>query len=294
MRINLETTLAAYLCRVMSDLVSNDSTQSKDDCESSIEFSMKSAEQQKVPLPDDLHFEIEEVGEEGTVASESSTAPSLTDEKTPVRKGMRIPHKTYTVEYKLSVLDWYYANGENKRQTAKHFGIDRKRIRDWLGLEQQFREATNSIGGVQCTRTARGCPPRYQELDKTVLEWYKEQRVQGHKVTNRVLRTKALELASQVGFQDTFKASPNWAIAWRRRNSDALGEDDDRDDHTMSPSAIDLDEQCDLNSESDFAAVTETINGVRFTSFRQHICNAFLSGEKPCTCIYKSLCGIQT
>lgn len=219
-----------------------------------------------VPLSEDLRFDIgcvEQVGEDDDT-SDSPTSPTSADNKTPVRSGMRIPHKSYTVQYKLSVLDWYHAHGENKKQTAKHFGVDRKRIRDWLKLEQQFR--LEPLSNMQRKRNTPGCPPHYQELDKTVLEWYKEQKVQGQKVTNRALRTKALELAPQLGFQDTFKASPNWAVAWRRRNRDVLMEGSTPpEEHNMTDSANDFEEdlqQYGLNSESDFATVAEAITGV--------------------------------
>lgn len=255
----------------MADLAHDDDAQSKDECAPSIENS-NSAQQaiSIVPIPEDICLEVEDVeqlGKEGADSmahtTESPTSPSLTDNKLDIRNGMRTPHKTYTMQYKLSVLDWYYANGENKKRTSKHFGVDRKRIRDWLRLEQKFRMEPHS--NMQCTRIARGCPPQYQELDTTVLEWYKEQRAQGQKVTNRALRTKALELAPQFGFQDTFKASSNWAIAWRRRNRDTLGESSASvEDHTLSASATDFDEDLHgLNSESGFATVAEAINGVR-------------------------------
>ena len=145
---------------------------------------------------------------------------------------------------------------KTKKQTAKHFGIDRKR---WLRLEQQFRLEPKS--NMQRKRNNSGCPPQYQELDKTVLEWYKEQKVQGLKVTDRALRTKALELAPQLGCQDTFKASPNWAVAWRRRNRGVIMET--RMNHNTAELATELGEEFQQDSVNSKVNVAEPITGVR-------------------------------
>lgn len=219
-------------------------------------------------LSQDVHFEAgcdrKEVGEDACAStSDSPISPlSMDNFKIPERSGMRTPHKSYTVQYKLAVLDWYHTHGENKNQTAKHFGVDRKRIRDWLRHEPQFRKEPQS--NMLKTRTSTGCPPHYQELDKAVLEWYKGQIVQGRKVTNPALRTKALELAPQFGFMDTFKASPNWALAWRRRNGDVLMEDSTTlpDNEVVSVVEEDM-QQYDLNSGSDSANIADSITEVR-------------------------------
>ena len=48
-------------------------------------------------------------------------------------------HRSYTVKYKLEVIDWYIENGKSLRKTEKQFKIDRKRIREWLGMEDRLR-----------------------------------------------------------------------------------------------------------------------------------------------------------
>ena len=255
--------------RTMSDCVYNDSdddaVQSKESGTRLFELSMSSQQEISIaPSSKDSRFEIgyasEQVGEYTcTPKSDSPMSSSSIDYKVPVRSGMHTPHKSYTLQYKLSVLDWYHSHGENKKQTAKHFGVDRKRIRDWLRLEQQFRLEPKS--NMQRKRNTTGCPPHYQELDKTVLEWYKEQEVQGRKVTNRALRTKALELAPQMGYEDTFKASSNWAVAWRRRNKDVLMETSTLSDNTEL--ATELEEELQQDGVNSKSNVVETITGVR-------------------------------
>ena len=213
-----------------------------------------------IPLPEDLQFDMESVehaseGEDGEREDDDHTDVSI--DKIPKRSSVRISHRSYTVEYKLNVLDWYHAHGENKKQTAKHFGVDRKRIRDWLKLEQQFRMEPQS--NMQRKKKNTGCAAHYRALDQAVLEWCKEQRIQGQKVTNQALRTKALELAPQLGYQDTFKASANWAIAWRRRNKAVFADGNAlSEDHTMVAEGNSQQHNSDPGSD-----ITADTNGVR-------------------------------
>ena len=47
--------------------------------------------------------------------------------------------RSFTVKFKLKAIQWYHDNGASKRATAMHFGIDRKRIREWV-LKDELRE----------------------------------------------------------------------------------------------------------------------------------------------------------
>ncbi len=131
--------------------------------------------------------------------------------------------RSYTVQFKLNVLDWYYKNGENKKMTAKMFEVDRKRIRDWLQDESRLR----SDPTPERTRKKRsGCLPQYREIETEVYQWYIAQKDRGWKPKNSEIRAKGLELAPQFGFQESFKASASWLCNWKRRNriSDVLEE----------------------------------------------------------------------
>ena len=41
-------------------------------------------------------------------------------------------YHSYTVQFKVSVVDWHNANGANLSKTSREFEIDRKRIREWI------------------------------------------------------------------------------------------------------------------------------------------------------------------
>ena len=117
-------------------------------------------------------------------------------------------HRSFTVEYKLKVIKWYHANGENKRGTAKHFCVDPKRVREWLQKEDELKKLKGCAKKKRCLRSSGR--PLSPELDKAVLEYLMEERAAGRPVSNKDLRSKALELSSQFGVPSNFKASPMW------------------------------------------------------------------------------------
>lgn len=134
-----------------------------------------------------------------------------------------VTHNSYTVEFKLQVLDWYHKNGKNKNAAAKQFGVDRKRIRDWEMNEQLLREQTDVHRKRQRFTGGPGRRLISLDLDKALIEWYKEQISQQRHVFNRHIKTKALEVAQQLGLRESFKASDMWVVGWKKRHKTELG-----------------------------------------------------------------------
>lgn len=64
--------------------------------------------------------------------------------------------------------------------------------------------------------------PLSLDLDKAVLEFLMEERAAGRPVSNKDLRSKALELSSQFAVPSTFKASPMWLQRWKKRSKISL------------------------------------------------------------------------
>ena len=122
------------------------------------------------------------------------------------------------MEYKLDVISWYRDNGENKHAAARHFGVDRKRLREWLENEDRLRG--NRVGAAKKKRMINaGKEPLSLELDKEVLRYLEEERVAGRAVMNKDLSKKAQEIAV---LPDTFKASPMWLKRWKKGNRVSL------------------------------------------------------------------------
>ena len=67
-----------------------------------------------------------------------------------VKMSQKKRQSSYTVEYKLGLLCWYQDNSENKHATTRNFGIDRKRLREWLEKADRLRD--NRVGAAKKKR----------------------------------------------------------------------------------------------------------------------------------------------
>ena len=129
--------------------------------------------------------------------------------------GEATKRKTYTLEFKLGVLDWYKRHQSSVRGTARRFGVHRRMVQRWLDNESELTAAAVT-SGMQRKKLSSGRPPLSTELDISLLSWLISQ--EGSSISDKELQQKALQLASELAITD-FKASPMWLKAWKKRNS---------------------------------------------------------------------------
>ena len=56
--------------------------------------------------------------------------------KSKIHSSFKMPkNRSYTVTFKLQVIQWHRQNGGNVSETARNFNVDRKRVREWMGQE---------------------------------------------------------------------------------------------------------------------------------------------------------------
>ena len=97
--------------------------------------------------------------------------------------------KTYSKEYKLEVLSYYYSHGEHRRKTYERYGIDEASLRHWLktypiekkGVSLQ-RELENAMqmNQPQEPETQESMQKRIEALERA-LE-YERMRCRGYEV----------------------------------------------------------------------------------------------------------------
>lgn len=137
----------------------------------------------------------------------------LTMEETTPAKGQH--QKSYPVEFKLQVLDWYYRNGKNKLKTATHFNIHTKRIRDWE-LNEAFLRA-HSDSPRRRFRMEKAAADTYGNIAKSLYQWYEEEKAHGTQHTFGDLKSKAVQLAAEQNVQDSFTVSDSWIRRWKKK-----------------------------------------------------------------------------
>ena len=122
---------------------------------------------------------------------------------------------SYTVDFKLSVVEWVNGGERSLREASKTFGVDRKCIRQWV-RECSVLGSARLRQGPLTRKLHCGRGPLSRELDQLVLGYLLEARRRGTEAEDSDLKRKAVEAASQLGIEG-FKASPSWLRAWKAR-----------------------------------------------------------------------------
>ena len=123
--------------------------------------------------------------------------------------------KSYPVEFKLQVLDWYYSNGKNKLKTATHFNIHTKRIRDWE-LNEAFLRA-HSDSPRRRFRMEKAAADMYGNIGKSLFQWYVEEKAVGTEHSFGDLKSQAVQLATELNAQESFTVSDSWIRRWKKK-----------------------------------------------------------------------------
>ena len=96
---------------------------------------------------------------------------------------------SYTVKFKISVVEWQRKNQASLHRTAAEFSIDCKRVREWRDKSSVLK--ANECGAKKKRRRLcnGGRRPLFIDLDQKVFEFLEKERSEGRVVTNDMLRT---------------------------------------------------------------------------------------------------------
>ena len=126
---------------------------------------------------------------------------------------------SYTVEFKLKAVD-FVKLGNSKEETARKYGVDAKRIREWCKDEDKLRGAYDIRNSKRRKLDGGGRPPLLETTEEELYGWIDYMRSQRLRVTRKMVQTKALELYG--GEEDTFVASRGWLRNFFIRNKITL------------------------------------------------------------------------
>lgn len=121
--------------------------------------------------------------------------------------------RSFTWEFKLSVIQWFYSHNKNILQTASYFKIDRKQVRQWIRNEEKIRKQKRK------SKSVRGRKAKYPLLEKKLLEEFSERRSQGKIVKKWWFISRAKKLLKELNPNETtFKFFDRWFAGFCRRN----------------------------------------------------------------------------
>lgn len=105
--------------------------------------------------------------------------------------------RKFTLQYKLSVIQWHSLRDSSVRDTSRRLGIHRSIISRWLEDKDKLINERSTLN----------------QLNLSLLSWYRDQPLT---VNNKRLRDKASQIAHELKL-GTFRASDKWAKKWRKR-----------------------------------------------------------------------------
>ncbi|KAJ8397484.1 hypothetical protein AAFF_G00437600 [Aldrovandia affinis] len=128
------------------------------------------------------------------------------------------PNKKYDVKFKLEVIK--YSEQNSAEATARHFGIDPKRVRQWLGQKEKLFNVPPSEHRQRARLQGGGRKKVSEELEFKLSQWVLTMRVKLFRVSRKMIKMKAKELYTTVsdhGGSD-FRASSGWLDKFLLRN----------------------------------------------------------------------------
>ena len=131
--------------------------------------------------------------------------------------------KSFTVEFKRSVLEWIYEDEDNPKTSyaaEQHFcaqghSVTKQTIHGWL---LKHDEICLNLGKKSCTLSGGGnrpaLPPKVEDILKGIIL---EERQEGNRVNGSLVKQWALQLAAEHKIEK-FKASCGWLDKFLHRN----------------------------------------------------------------------------
>ena len=104
---------------------------------------------------------------------------------------------SFTVEYKISVVEWHGGNGSVVSKTADQFSIDRK-CEDWNAKYEELKRHEATLKGKKARKMRDGREPLSVELDDQVFDFLQERRSFGLAVSNVALIDEAKRVAAEL------------------------------------------------------------------------------------------------
>jgi hypothetical protein len=125
----------------------------------------------------------------------------------------------YTNSYKSNVIQWHFSqNAISKRNTCRHFNIDRKQITEWIKIKEKIKNSAVDIE-KQTLKRAKTPPKNWKvrHIDEPMIDWIKTERTTGRCVTREAVQHQAIAMNAATGGDESFVASPGWLQKFQHR-----------------------------------------------------------------------------
>ena len=138
-----------------------------------------------------------------TFSANVTTVPTSTQDSTATQTIVRPPtrYRTYSLAFKLHVVA--HANDHSLRSTSRHFGLERKTIREWIRQANTIQEQNRLHYRHRVPKHDGAAHP---EMENAVYDMVMDRRAAGICVTGGMIRAEALQIMADTNFS----ASNGW------------------------------------------------------------------------------------
>lgn len=130
--------------------------------------------------------------------------------KAPVRK-----HSTPSIKVKMEILN-RLDNGEKQAELAREYNLGRSTVYDIKQKRSQILSFAEQIKS-RIVKRKNLTIGRNSMLESALYAWYISEEDKGESLSDRDVRSKALELNRLFKEKDTFRASDSWLANFKAR-----------------------------------------------------------------------------
>ena len=82
---------------------------------------------------------------------------------------------SYSLEFKIKAVNFVKA-GNSKEETARMYGVDSKRIREWCNQQDKLKDAWGSQNAKRCKLDGVGRSPLLETVEESLYSWIEDLR----------------------------------------------------------------------------------------------------------------------
>ena len=144
--------------------------------------------------------------------------------------------QSYTREFKLSVVSWYFKNRKNVSKTSLEFKVDRNQVRTWVAKEPSIRATKIK------KRCEKGMAVKFPDMEKHLQTEFLKLKKEGRSIKNWWLVATGRELLKYCHPDAKFLFSDKWFRGFcnrkrisLRRKTNASQKTPDQRNYEISP-----------------------------------------------------------
>lgn len=125
--------------------------------------------------------------------------------------------KSYTLEDKILFIEMIAGGRKTQAEICNEFNVCHSTLGTILSNKEKILQSYQN--NMSCTWRKRSRSSKHEDIEKLLINWYKEITLKGHVINGTVMRAKANEFATLLNKEKEFKANNGWFQRFKLRNN---------------------------------------------------------------------------